>query len=239
MRRVRWFVALSLLLVVAACGSAPQSIKAEGSRALPAMTAEDWVTYGDYLVEMTVTSERRLEPTKDEVERGEGFIGRQVTAQFDQPSWRRPTYNEKVRLPESIAISNGGWVFHGKEEVPWIVEGQVPLEAGKSYLALMAYGDVTIAGGRGSEGATWFALDTLPLSQEDTVERIESGPDPYPMRESSVGMSTEAIAQLLRDTPADPAAKKYMDEDPVQRYQNVARDNDAGKSPTPGPGEKR
>lgn len=47
------------------------------------------------------------------------------------------------------------------------------------------------------------------------------------MRKSLVGLSSKEVAATLKATKPDPAAQDYMDEDPVQRYQDVARDADA------------
>lgn len=242
MKRFGASIAAAILVLFSACAPAdtePGVVTAEGAEAVPSRTATDWVTYGDHLVVIDVKSEERLEATKEEVERGEGFIGREVTVELGDPLWTRPTYQELSELPTRLAIANGGWVFHGKEEQRWEVENQVRLTPGSQYLAMLTYGDTSIAGGDGSDGPSWFTLDVVPLTTDDTVADTGADPASYPMRRSLVGLTSKEVAATLKATKPDPAAQDYMDEDPVQRYQDVARDADATNPPEPGPGEKR
>ena len=48
-----------LVAALAACG-ASGPVKVSASSIVPLDTLQDWVTYGDYFVEMTVVSEERL-----------------------------------------------------------------------------------------------------------------------------------------------------------------------------------
>lgn len=229
MRRLGAAIAATVLLFGSACTadtSGPGVVTAEGAEALPSRTATDWVTYGDQLVVIDVKSEGRIEATKEEKERGEGFIGREVEVEVGDPLWTRPSLKRGSELPEQLTVSNGGWVFHGKEEQRWEVENQVRLTPGSEYLAMLTYGDVSIAGGDGSEGPSWFTLDVVPLTTDGTVADTGSDRESYPMRKEIVGLSGKEVAATLAGTEPDPAAQKYMDEDPVQRYQDVARDSD-------------
>lgn len=88
MKRFGASIAAAILVLVSACSAAdtdPGVVTAEGAEALPTRTATDWVTYGDQLVVLDVKSEKRLEATKEEAERGEGFIGREVTVDLGDP----------------------------------------------------------------------------------------------------------------------------------------------------------
>lgn len=88
-------VAVAAAVSVIAAGCSPSSERAtlaDGSSVVPGDTTQDWVTYGDVLVEFTVTEEQRIPATPAEVERGEGTIARQVTAQQAcAPLWTRPS----------------------------------------------------------------------------------------------------------------------------------------------------
>ena len=57
---------------------------------LPSTTAEDWVTYADHVLVVTPTDEEEVPPAEDEVQRGEGLIGRQVSLTVDGVLWSRP-----------------------------------------------------------------------------------------------------------------------------------------------------
>ena len=87
--RIRGLAAIAMVtlvtLLVAACGSSRDEmiVAASSSSVVPMETLEDWVTYGDHLVELTVLDERRIPPTEEEMQRGEGTIGRRITVKVN------------------------------------------------------------------------------------------------------------------------------------------------------------
>lgn len=222
MRLRSLLIGMALLLALSGCGgSSPEPVVAEGNAVLPLATVEDLVTYGDFGAVATVTDERRLPALDEEESRGEGLIPRQVTMRVDDIVWRRPTLGEKGALPTTLTLTNGGWEFGEHGERPWIVSGQERLDVGRRYFVMEAFGNAelgSIAAGATPTGTPeWMALVAMPL-KEDTVVKSDSDRVAEGVARFFAGRSVAGAAQLLQDTPIDPAAAPYMDEDPVVRY---------------------
>jgi len=245
------FVAVVLLLVACGCGrdgsdSAGNSFGEGGSTALPVETAQDWVTYTDYLVEVTVISERPIPTATSSVpataggrsvpaatSSGDGFLHRQVTATTSSPPvWARPTLVRTRLLPASITLNGGGWVVHGTDRKPSRLVNQTRPEIGRHYLAAITYANLSIAGGDGSGPTEWVSLAQLPFDQGVVGEVPAVSGDSMP--KSFEGKRAAEVAAVLTRTPADPAAARYMAEDPVQRFRDVARDTQPSGTPAPG-----
>jgi len=67
----------------------PEVMLGQGSDHLPSLTATDWVTYADHVIVVEAVSEAALAPTPEEIERGEGVIGRNVTLSIEEVLWSR------------------------------------------------------------------------------------------------------------------------------------------------------
>ena len=234
--RVGVLTCLVLMLCVGSgCGSIRDGAQAcSGASALPSDSLQDWATYADYLVEWQSTSEGRIPPTAEESAAGEGTITRVVRVESRQVLWRRPSAPARLTVPQSLEVASGGWEFHGKKERPF--EGVAPrLEVGRNYLAVLSFTDLSAMSTR-PKGPEWIALDYFAL---DDRQVVASGAGPCrsaQLEEAIVGKSAGEVAASLAATPVDPAAKRYLDLDPVIRFQRAATDKSATSSYTPGPG---
>jgi hypothetical protein len=103
--------ACALVAMVALVGCSPQTAPpgGSGSSAFPADTLQDWVTYGDYLIELTATSEKTLDPEPDELREGEGLFRREFSLSVDGVAWARP--DAKHPPPTTLTWTSGGWQF--------------------------------------------------------------------------------------------------------------------------------
>src|SRR5687768_6425098 len=66
-------------------------VVAHGADTLPFRNSADWVSYADAVVVATVDSERRIEPTAEEVRLGEGLVGRTLTLSVSDVLWQSRT----------------------------------------------------------------------------------------------------------------------------------------------------
>lgn len=240
-------LALLVLALIAGCSTTRQApVLAEGLEVLPSSTAVAWVTYADHLVKIHVTDEKRLQPTKDEVDAGEGMIPRQVTATVDEVFWSRPGTTEPS--PTAVTWTSGGWIFHGKHEKEIQVDDTAWLKPGRDYLVPISYTSLSPGG---EYAASWIPLgskNTMPFD-DNVIGRgdiitidgaIYNGSNPHgetPMRDSVWGKGSQDVVATLDNTKPDPAAKDYMDLSPIDRYAAVVRAADKGDRPdSPGLG---
>lgn len=231
MRGIRMMTLLvaAIVLGTTACGTdepsqtspAPvpanvRTVTAEALHVFPVYSLQDWVTYGDHLVEFTVTAERRLPTDPAQVDRGEGVVDRQVTLGFvDEPAWTRPTLKEAPSPPREFQLTNGGWSFHGDEEVPFMLAGQVWLAVGHRYIGLLTWTDVDLVSGHAGNGPEWIVDVSLPFDGNLVGDLGEMGE--YTGYADVAGQSKEALVSTFNATAVEKAAEPYMDLDPVLR----------------------
>jgi hypothetical protein len=87
----------------------PGVMLGHGSDHLPSVTAADWVTYADHVVVVEALSEEALAPTAEDLERGEGIIGRTVALSIEEVLWSRE--GAAVAAPATWEYSGLGWHF--------------------------------------------------------------------------------------------------------------------------------
>lgn len=234
--------ATACILTLVGCSSAsPQpvgpSLAAEevmssgiASKALPDTTAQDWVTYGDHLVLVTVTEEFRPPPPEEDVKRGEGIRGRSVMLELDSDVlWSRPTLGKSTPdLPKTLKTLAGAWVFHGDVERRLVGGGDPWMQVGYQYLAIFIFGR---DGSTGDEPAGWAMFRAVPLVNGVVTDVA----DRSPFHAAIVGKKPKEVAKILSETDVDPAAAKYMSEDARDRF--VHRQTDVEGSPPAAPGE--
>jgi len=234
--RVCVLICLFLMLFAGSgCGSIRDGAQAcAGASALPSNSLQDWATYADYLVEWQATTEGRIPPTPEESTAGEGTITRVVRVESPQVLWRRPSAPDHLTVPQYLDVASGGWEFHGKKERPF--EGVAPrLEVGRNYLAVLSFTDLSAMSTR-PDRPEWIALDYFALDERQLVART-TGPCRSAQLEGAIaGKSAGEVAASLAVTPVHAAAKRYLDLDPVIRFQRAATDESATSSYTPGPG---
>ena len=91
------------------------------SQVVPATTMTDLVTYGDVASVFEVVSEKELPLTREELERGEGVIVRQVRAKqvSGVPAWKRASNGGSATPPTEWNIADGGGSSMGASAVEW------------------------------------------------------------------------------------------------------------------------
>lgn len=232
MRRSKMMIVLAAAVAIGAtaCGSdrpdsqtspatPPAKIKtvtAEALHVIPVYSLQDWVTYGDHLVEFTVAAERRLETDPTQVERGEGVVDRQVDVAFvDEPMWTRASLENAPDTPRDFHLTNGGWSFHGDEEVPFMLVGQVWLTVGHRYVGLLTWTDIDLVSGHAGQGPQWVMDATLPFDENVVGELGEMGE--FTGYADVAGKPKGDLITIFNQTPIEKAAAPYMELDPVLR----------------------
>jgi hypothetical protein len=194
------------------------------------------------MVVVQIDSENRLEPTKEEVEAGEGFIPRQVSLSVKKVLWSRS--GTPALAPTSMTWTSGGWVFQGtmeqplrRDSVPWLIPGH-------TYLVPITF---TALSPNSSERATW-----IPLGSENAMpfdggvvgrgEKIMIGSTTYngskptgetAMRDFAWSKTAAEITAKHNNSQPDPAAEKYMNLSPIDRYAAVQETSGGGDNPDP------
>ncbi len=237
---------LAGVLLAAGCAAGDVPIRhIDGASALPTETLQDWVTYGDAFVSVTVKSEEELPLDEVEKERGEGMTPRRLTTDVDRKgSWQRAG-RKGPEVPADLEITQGGWIYHGGKKVArWAANGEVWPEVGEHFAVLLSYTDLMVAVDREtrkinrddrSPGAQWAVAELIPLDGDQAAPTLEQRADESALGDIA-GKTVPEITALLDATSPDPAAEKYMDLDPFVRYQMTKLDQ--ATTPSPGPGEK-
>jgi hypothetical protein len=139
--------ALVLLLVAgvtaaaaAALGVARYTGGSEDSRAIvvgsssyrwPVETLRDWADYADQLSVLSIESEKQLPRSREDVARGEGPVGRTVTAQIEETLWRNPGSSA---VEGEITFATWGWIAKGDRLIPAVDSDSHRLEVGDRVL---------------------------------------------------------------------------------------------------------
>jgi hypothetical protein len=137
----------------------PAVVLGHGDDRLPSATAADWVTYADYVVVVSATSERALPPARTETERGEGVIGRKVGLEVKKVLWSRKGAAQPA--PRSWEYNASGWVFSdGKPEdpAPFALEDRPRIESGHQYVLAITWEAPRCSPGDAPEPARWMGL---------------------------------------------------------------------------------
>ncbi|BBH67708.1 hypothetical protein ACTI_43930 [Actinoplanes sp. OR16] len=189
----------------------------EGRDRRGSLTAEDWATYADHVVVFTVANESRVSPSKKEIERGEGMVGRTVQVTVSKVLWSAPDAPQKA--PRSLTMPAPGWVFNNNEdkagEVKFGISGAPRLEKGHSYIKAIEWTDDPCSSD--PNVGTWEGLGaggTLPYEQgvlgvgefEGRVQTLDVAKarfksDHAPLRQQVVGASTESLVAALKAAP--------------------------------------
>lgn len=222
---------LAALLLLCGCGSVDTAADG-GSEAFPADTAQDWVTYGDYLVELRAVSEETLQPDENELFEGEGMFRRQFTLTVEKVWWSRP--GVKHPAPTRHKEVSGGWEFkNGNLNRRHRVKDPNQLQVGQDYLVIFTHDSELAAEG----GAEWWGFGRLPLvdGKLGGVEQVRDY-GTQPIFRQLRGRTPAEAAALLKATRPDPDVVPYLNEDARNRYQHGV----AAKVPpgTPAPSER-
>jgi len=87
----------------------PEVLLAHGSDYLPNVTATDWVTYADHVIVVEAVSEEVIPASQEEIDRGEGIIGRTVALTIEDVLWSRE--GAAKAAPATWDYPAAGWFF--------------------------------------------------------------------------------------------------------------------------------
>lgn len=92
----------------------------------------DWVNAADFVVSVTVLSEKRVEPGRTETSpHGEGLVGRLLTLRVDDTLW---SSGGERAVPETLEVrSASGWIRHEETETKTSLSGASRIEVGNQY----------------------------------------------------------------------------------------------------------
>jgi hypothetical protein len=210
--------------------AAEEVLLGQGSDLYPSTTAEDWVTYADHVVVVEAVSEATIAPTAEELERGEGVIGRTVSLSIEEVLWSRES--APVAAPSTWQYSALGWHFNEgdtTDAVEMALADFPRVEVGHQYVMAIRWeaatcsddGDFTPAKWRGLGEGSAVPFDDGVLGNgesEGTVhdaEAFAAAADVHPdqgVEEILAGQGADAIASALEEAKADEAAQAEVEE---------------------------
>lgn len=106
-------------------------------------TVGDWVTYADHVLVVTAVAEAGQPPSRDELERGEGMIGRVTTLRVDTVLWSAPDAPQPAPAP-TLTWSSAGWIFNnnnGLGTVKFGMKDSSRIEIGHTYVLAIEWID--------------------------------------------------------------------------------------------------
>lgn len=195
----------------------------EGRDRTASQTADDWATYADHLLVVTVVDEVRHKPSRTETERGEGMIGRTAKLRVDKVLWSAPDAPQPA--PAALSLSAAGWVFNNNEgragTVKFALKHSSRLDKGYTYVKAVEWiddpcsddpklgkweglgsGD-TIPFDRGVLGAGEFEGRVHTLDEARTKLRTE-GSGARSLRDQMVGSSVDKLIASVKTAQPRP-----------------------------------
>lgn len=225
LRSSRLTVALVVAALVVAVGavvwvsflgssSSPSVVAgAGGSDRFPSETLTDWVSYGDQVSVVYVSSERSL--PAQVIEPGDSYIPRVVTLRIAETVWRRTGAPHAGRIVQALTY---GWALKDGKRRPIVAWGTPRLAVGARYVTPLVRAP--------RDGIEWTPLSDgaiLPLDG-DVMTTAGIAGQPSAIAERLAGTSIQQIAAMLARTPPDPIAAKYFNLPPDKRVQAVFRE---------------
>lgn len=178
-------------------------------------SAEDWVTYAEHVVVITVVAEARGRPSAAEIERQEGLVPRTAKLSVDEVLWSSPKPAQAA--PASIELDVAGWIFNdnsGAGEAKFAIEGHPRFEPKHSYVWALDWVDDPCSSdpsegswtGLGDGGAIPYDDGVLGVGEfEGRVYTLQEAvaawqaEDPHArgLRDEVMGRDATAVADLL------------------------------------------
>ena len=210
-------VVVAALLCVGACGpGGDDATVGMGTELLPSSSTADWVTYGDVAVRARAVEVVEVPPSSEEVQAGEGIVGRRVTLGVQDVLWEQP--GRTVDVPRTVVVDAGGWTFHGKSRKRLEVSGAPELLVGHEYLLVLANTRMTTDG-----SPAWMPIGhgaMLPFD-DAIVGRGEDVNGNGPGARAAWGMTASQVKALLAKSPPHPEARSAMTLDALSRLAAV------------------
>ncbi|MDA1361394.1 hypothetical protein O1R50_17335 [Glycomyces luteolus] len=211
-----------------AAESQPEVMLGQGGDHLPSVTAADWVTYADHVVVVEAVEEQAIAPTAEELERGEGIIGRIVSLTVEDVLWSREGAAQAA--PATWEYSGLGWYFADGDTTNTVEMALIDLpriEVGHQYVMAIRWekavcdedGEYTRAQWRGlgegseipydggtigngeSEGTVQDAAAFATAAEDEVDQGVE---------ELLAGETADALVSALNSAVPDTAAQAEM-----------------------------
>jgi hypothetical protein len=193
----------------------PSVLIADGDDRLPSGTAADWVTYADHVVVVSVTSERAMQPTRTELSRGEGLIGRKVNLKVEKVLWSRK--NAAQPAPKSWEYNATGWAFADRkpaERTRVALHDRPRMETGHQYVLAITWEAPRCSPGDVAEAGRWMGLgegSELPydggvIGQGENMGQVQTV-DAARTEAAEAGSTGDLEDQLAGKTAADLVAQ--------------------------------
>lgn len=229
-------IIFAVTLVVGFAGvSATKALSADSVRSvipvftedhLPNETATDWVTYADFVVAVTATSEREVKAPSDP-NAEESTIGREVTLRVNDVLWSR---DPKAKAPKTVPWSAIGWGATGgdlEKRQEMVEVGASRVEVGHSYVIAIKWELPLCTEGPDKESAQWSGLGAgavVPFdegivgngefegktrSAAQAKVSVKRGDLQPTFANTMLGKSSTALAQNLGDTKPDPDPENF------------------------------
>lgn len=181
-------------------------------------SVEQWVKQTDFVAVVRIESEEEIPPAKVEIERGEGLIGRSVTASVEKLVWSHPQVKQK--LPDTFTFNAFGWAFkNGLDSKFRIGLGDQPyLLPGHNHVMALRYVEFGCPGRIDPEDGdpvkVWAPLGSQAIIPFDgtlgagefegkKTEQAGSKDTEKTFRKAMLGQDTDWIAKSLSQVAAD------------------------------------
>jgi len=178
---------------------------------LPGYELADWVSYADWVGELTVEAETVIPPDPEDVAIGEGLVGRRVTVKRGETIWANP---ERPSPPESFSMGTWGWLLQRDAEMVEFDICAPRFEVGGRYIAAMtiflppAWAPLT--------GRSVLAVPGDAIAEQDIADK---GHDE--VAQMLAGKSNAEIRAILDATAWHPAAQANAEMPAELRYARV------------------
>jgi hypothetical protein len=214
-------------VVITGCGGSSAVMGDGGAGRFPSETLRDWVSYADHVAVYTVVAEHEIPPPQEEIDRGEGLVGRDVTLHIDRTLWSAAG---APPLPDEIHMTALGWVLQDGERHALVEDGAPRVAVGERYLAPLVRVEDD------PDNPEWWPLGIpaqMPLGTDDTVGETNGWSNALAARLR--GRSVNAIRDAVTAENPDPLAQKHAKLRPSKRIRAVL--GERGDQAPPAPSE--
>lgn len=227
--------ALGMATVAAAgCGAASNSepgadhaerlVIGSAAESFPEASLRDWKSYADHVVVYTVTGETEIPASQEDLQRGEGLVGRVISIRIENVVWSAPG---APKLPEPLSMRAPGWVLREGVKVPVSINGAPRTEVGERFVAPLFRRE-------SADGSEWGPLTAGSQLRLDGGQVAAATPlERSPVRAKLAGMSTAQVREMVASAAADPRAERRRSLRPLARVKAVQAEDGPQETSAP------